>query len=199
MIDDRGYVEPETEVYRRFMLLAQQTAEGLHGYGLIGSEDLENLSRLEELARRLLTISEKELSNESLTEEEYDLIREYGGTLEHFWTEAVKDKTESAWLDAKEIPAALVTDIATDPNGSVLQIATGRPAEVVVVVPVDGQLRLASGVVFDFYQFEQPMSNRLTDTQWRQMIGQWMNDDGTYNWDSQVEKPWWTQSYWFQS
>lgn len=199
VIDDRGYVEPETEVYRRFMLLAQQTAEGLHGYGLIGSEDLENLSRLEELARRLLTISEKELSNESLTEEEYDLIREYGGTLEHFWTEAVKDKTESAWLDAKEIPAALVTDIATDPNGSVLQIATGRPAEVVVVVPVDGQLRLASGVVFDFYQFEQPMSNRLTDTQWRQMIGQWMNDDGTYNWDSQVEKPWWTQSYWFQS
>ena len=102
-------------------------------------------------------------------------------------------------MDAKEIPAALVTDIATDPNGSVLQIATGRPAEVVVVVPVDGQLRLASGVVFDFYQFEQPMSNRLTDTQWRQMIGQWMNDDGTYNWDSQVEKPWWTQSYWFQS
>lgn len=199
VIDDRGYVEPETEVYRRFMLLAQQTAEGLRGYGLIGSEDLENLSRLEELARRLLTISEKELSNESLTEEEYDLIREYGGTLEHFWTEAVKDKTESAWLDAKEIPAALVTDIATDPNGSVLQIATGRPAEVVVVVPVDGQLRLASGVVFDFYQFEQPMSNRLTDTQWRQMIGQWMNDDGTYNWDSQVEKPWWTQSYWFQS
>lgn len=32
-IDDRGYVEPEPEVYRRFMLLAQQTAEGLERFG----------------------------------------------------------------------------------------------------------------------------------------------------------------------
>ncbi len=195
-VDDRGYVEPETEVYRRFMLLAQQTAEGLNGYGLIGSEDMENLSRLAQLAQQLLTISQKELQNELLTDEEYELIRCYGGTLEHFWTEAVKDKSESDWLDAKEIPASLITDVATDPNGTVLQIATGQPAEILVVVPIDGELHLASGVVFDFYQFEQPVSARLTDTEWRQLIGEWMMADGSYNWNSQVEKPWWTQSYW---
>lgn len=196
IVDDRGYVEPETEVYRRFQLLAQQTAEGLNGYGLIGSEDLENLSRLAELARQLMTISQKELQNELLTDEEYELIRCYGGTLEHFWTEAVKEKYQSDWLDAKEIPASLVTDVATDPNGSVLQLATGRPAEILVVVPIDGELHLASGVVFDFYQFEQPLNERLTDTAWRQLIGEWMTADGNYNWDSQVEKPWWTRSYW---
>lgn len=195
-VDDRGYVEPEMEVYRRFMLLARQTAEGLDGYGLLGSDDRENLSRLEELAQRLLTISEKELTNQLLTDEEYELIRDYGGTLEHFWIEAVKDKNESNWLDAKEIPSSLVTDIATDPNGTVLQVATGRPAEILVVFPIDGELHLASGVVYDFYQFEQPMSDRLTDTEWRQLIGQWITDDGTYNWGNQVEKPWWTMSYW---
>lgn len=88
-----------------------------------------------------------------------------------------------------------MTDIATDPNGSVLQIATGQPAEILVIVPVDGQLRLASGSVYDFYQFQQPISDRLTDAEWRQKIGQWADAYGNYNWDSHVEKPWWTQSY----
>ena len=94
-----------------------------------------------------------------------------------------------------EMPSALVTDIATDPNGRVLQIATGRPSVIYVIVPVDGTLRLATGTVFDFYQFEQPLSDRMTDTEWRQRIGVWMSEEGTYNWKAVVEKPWWTASY----
>ena len=93
------------------------------------------------------------------------------------------------------VPIGLLTDIATDPNGWVLQVANGRPTEILVVVPIDGTLRLASGVVYDFYQFVQPKSDRLTDTAWRQMIGEWVTEDGTYNWNAQVEKPWWTESY----
>jgi len=198
VLDDRGYVEPEPEVFRRFMLLAQQTAEGLNGYGLLSAEDMENLSRLEELARRLMVIANKELQNELLTDEEYDLIREYGGTLEHFWIEATESRTDAEYLDPLEHPASLVTDIATDPNGQVLQVATGRPARILVVVPIDGTLRLASGVVYDFYQFTQPIDQRLTDTEWRQMIGEWMIEtDGTwYREDNTPDKPWWTESYW---
>ena len=196
--DDRGYVDPETEVYARFALLARQTAEGLEKLGYLGDADRENLSRLAELAEQLVTISEKELRGETLSDAEYELIRAYGGTLEHFWEEAVRERAESDYLDPSEIPASLVTDIATDPNGTVLQVATGRPAEILVVVPVDGTLRLARGTVYDFYQFTHPSSDRLTDTAWRQMIGQWAMPDGSYNWDAQVEKPWWTQSYWYQ-
>ena len=196
--DDRGYVDPEVEVYTRFALLAQQTADGLDKLGYLGDGDRENLSRLAELAEQLVTISEKELRNEVLSDEEYELIRAYGGTLEHFWEEAVREKAESEYLDPKEIPASLVTDIATDPNGTVLQVATGRPARILVVVPVDGTLRLASGTVYDFYQFAHPSSDRLTDTAWRQMIGQWAGADGNYDWDARVDKPWWTESYWYQ-
>ena len=198
VIDDRGYVDPEVEVYERFALLAQQTADGLDKLGFLSDADRENLSRLAQLAEMLRTISEKELQNEVLTDEEYELIRGYGGTLEHFWMEAVKDRADGAYFDAKEIPSSLVTDIATDPNGFVLQVATGQPAEILVVVPVDGTLRLASGAVYDFYQFENASSNRLTDQAWRQMIGQWAYESGFYNWDAQVEKPQWTTSYWCQ-
>ena len=59
-------------------------------------------------------------------------IREYGGTLEHFWIEAVKDRTDAEYLDAREIPASLVTELATDLNGAVLQAANGRPAQLYV-------------------------------------------------------------------
>ena len=196
-VDDRGYVEPEPEVYRRFRLLAQQTAESLGSYGLIDTADRENLFRLAQLAQQLQTISEKELRDETLTDEEYELIRTYGGTLEHFWVEAVKDQTDSDYLETQEIPASLVTDIAADPNGTVLQIANATPVEIVVVVPVDGTLRLASGAVYDFYQFTWPMEDRLTDTKWRQMIGEWMTDDGSYNWEgrNELEKPTWTECY----
>ena len=38
----------------------------------------------------------------------------------------------------------------------------------------------------------------LTDTEWRQMIGEWMSPDGRFHQDETPEKPWWTQSYWVQ-
>ena len=183
---------------RRFAELAEQTAAGLQVYGILDPADRENLTRLASLARSLETISRKELRNERLSDEEYDLIREYGGTLEHFWIEAVKDRTDAEYLDAREIPASLVTDLATDPNGMVLQAANGRPAQIYVIVPVDGTLRIASGVVYNFYQFRQPLSARLTDTEWRQMIGEWMSPDGRFHQDETPEKPGWTQSYWVQ-
>ena len=178
--------------------LAEQTAAGLQVYGILDPADRENLTRLASLARSLETISRKELRNERLSDEEYDLIREYGGTLEHFWIEAVKDRTDAEYLDAREIPASLVTDIATDPNGTVLQAANGRPAQIYVIVPVEGALRIASGVVYNFYQFCQPLSARLTDSEWRQMIGEWMSPDGRFHQDETPEKPGWTQSYWVQ-
>ena len=72
-LDDRGYVEPETEVYRRFAELAEQTEQteqGLQAYGMLASADRENLTRLASLARSLEAISRKELQNERLTDAE---------------------------------------------------------------------------------------------------------------------------------
>ena len=168
--DDRGYVEPAPRVFERLALLTKATALGLSDYGMISDDDRENLGRLEDLASQLATIADKELRDELPTEAEFDLIREYGGSLEHFWKEVYKDEATSDTFKAKEFPAAIVTDVATDPNGSVLELGTGRVSTMLVVVPIDGDLRLARGSVFSFYQFEQPLSNRLTDSEWREIM-----------------------------
>lgn len=194
--DDRGYVEPEPLVFARFNALASQTAAGLEKYGMLSGDDKENLLRLAEMAETLLVISNKELRDETLTEEEYEFIRCYGGNLEHFWMETVK--TDTGVEGAQDLPAAVVTDIATDPNGSVLEIATGNPSIIYVVVCVDGKVKLASGSVYTFYQFPWAMDDRLTDSKWRYMMGYQADENGNwrdYNAELPVKQPEWTQSY----
>ncbi len=197
VIDDRGYVEPVPELYDHLQNLTKETATGLKQYGLLEAQDEEDLNRLAELAGSLCTISVKELQNEKLTEEEYELIRAYGGSLEHFWNETIKATTGEEYNSCQEFPAALVVDVATDPNGSVLEEAIGGLSEIYVVVPVDGTLRVASGVVYSYYQFTQPISNRLTDSEWRTMSGMLADDNYEYHPDEQLDqkKPDWTKSY----
>ena len=194
--DDRGYVDPEIEVYNRFVNLAAKTAEGLEAYGMLTDSAKEDLGRLQEMALTLVTISEKELQNEALTEEEYDFIRSYGGNLEHFWKEANQDMVE--YLNySYQSPCPVVADIATDPNGSVLEVASGKAQRMYVVFPLDGELHIGSGSVYSFYQFEQPISERLTDEEWRAMLdGGYLDDD--WNWtpiENEIEQPEWTSTY----
>lgn len=194
-IDDRGYVEPEPLVYARFVSLADLTAQGLKKYGVLTPEEEEDLSRLSQIAGQLLTIAEKELQDETLTDEEYEFIRSYGGNIEHFWYEASKGAADSDWFDSSECPAPVVTDVATDPNGQVLEIATGKPSNILVVVKVDGVIKVARGSVYSFYQFTWPSEDRLTDSKWRWMTGSQPDEDGNYNYDNPVDQPEWTDSY----
>jgi hypothetical protein len=193
--DDRGYVEPEPLVYGRFKNLASLTAEGLKGYGMLDSAEGENLMKLSEMAEKLLTIANKELQEEALSDEEYEFIRSYGGNLEHFWIEAVKNDTGVE--AAQELPAAVVVDIATDPNGQVLEAATGNPSAIYVAVKMDGRVKIAKGSVYTFYQFPWPMDDRLTDSKWRYLMGYQADENGNWNYDGEppVKQPEWTQSY----
>ena len=196
VLDDRGYVEPEAEVYAKLSALTKNTAEGLESFGVLSKADKENLERLSELSDRLKEISVKELTGDKITEEDYELIRSYGGNIEHFWAEAVKEQDDDGVLGSVEYPAALVVDVATDPNGAVLEQAIGGISTIYVVVPVEGKLRIAKGAVFTYYQFMQPIGNRLTDVEWRQMLGMGMDENMVpYEKDESIKQPEWTQSY----
>lgn len=170
-VDDRGYVEPNPVLYARLAALTGMTREGLKTRGLLDPRDEENLNRMEEMALYLKSISEKELNNSPLSDEDYQFIRSYGGSLEHFWLEALRDEGIDHRSAIDDRPAALVTDVATDiAGGRVLEEATGKIYEIYAVVPVDGKLRIAKGGVYSYYEFTSPLSGRLTDTKWRDML-----------------------------
>jgi hypothetical protein len=172
--DDRGYVEPQPEIYARLAGLVQMTKEGLQIRDILPTKMEENLDLMAELSLSLKTISEKELNNQNLSEEEYELIRSYGGQLEHFWLEINQDEPEfessgrNNYLN--ENPAAIVADVATDPNGRVLEEGTGHVFEIYVVVPIEGRLKLTRGGVYSYYEFVWPMNDRLTDKKWRELL-----------------------------
>ncbi|MBR4225133.1 MAG: DUF3160 domain-containing protein, partial [Oscillospiraceae bacterium] len=195
--DDRGYVEPEPLVYSRLQKLVAATSSGLDGFGMLSEKDKEELGILSELAGRLQTIARKELTGELPTDDEFELIRTYGGQLEHFWLNIMDERyPDEDWHSTQEHPAAIVADIATDPNGRCLEVGTGSPMTIYVLVEVDGQLKLATGVTYSFYEFTQPVSERLTDKEWRRKIGiDRSNDAGEYTGDEQIDKsityPWW--------
>lgn len=174
--DDRGYVEPNVYVYARLASLLKMTGDGLEMRGLLSDSMKDNLDKMAQLAMSLKTISEKELNNEALTTEDYELIRSYGGQLEHIWLEVNKEEPQfKASTDARnylnENPAAIIADVATDPNGQVLEVGTGKISYIYVVLPpLDGKMRIARGGVYSYHEFSWPMSDRLTDKKWREML-----------------------------
>ena len=193
--DDRGYVEPEPDVFGRLEQLTGATSQGLDAFGYLADDDRQNLWILSELSGMLRVIAEKELTNETLTDEEYELIRSFGGQLEHFWQEVYKNEADREYFTSREFPAAVVTDIATDPNGSVLQIGTGGVSTIYVIVPVDGKLKICAGAVYSFYQFENEMGNRLSDSEWRYMMGLESDENNRYV-SSPAESPEeWTKEF----
>ncbi|MFA5886208.1 MAG: DUF3160 domain-containing protein [Patescibacteria group bacterium] len=172
--DDRGYVEPNPDVYARLVSLLNMTIDGLETRGLLTANLKDNLNKMAQLALAVKTISEKELNNEKLSDADYELIRSYGGQLEHFWLEVNKDEPQFKELGQgyflDQNPAAIVADVATDPNGQVLEEGTGKISEIYVVFPIDGQLKIAKGGVYSYYEFPWPLADRLTDQKWRDML-----------------------------
>jgi hypothetical protein len=141
---------------------------GLEGRGLLNAEYRDKLERLESLLLSLKTMAEKELAGQALSEDEYELIRNIGGILEGITTFSATVKEEIT-SEADE-RMAVVADVHTDVNtGQVLEEGVGDAFTIYVIAPVEGRLVAAQGGVFSYYEFTQPMDDRLTDEAWQKL------------------------------
>lgn len=182
--DDRGYVEPQPVVYARLASLARNTVSGLQNRNLISDEDAQYMNDFADIVDKLETIANKELNNELPTDDEFDFIRAYGGNLEHLWERTI-DVDGNTSLLPYDHPSALVTDIATDPNGQFLEIADGRPLDIYVAVYFDGEVRIAKGSIWSFYTWNG--DERMTDEEWQKEV---QSFDGTVR-----DQPAWIDSF----
>jgi hypothetical protein len=167
-----GYVEPNPEAYARLLALAQMTYDGLQGRSLLSNLTQANLENLISELQFLKDISERELSGETFTNDEYWRIQYWGGTLEQF-TLAAADTSGFDSRDLSDQKAALVADVATglDSNGNLvaLEEGVGQPTLIYVVLP-DSPWRVATGAVYSYYEFTVPSSNRMTDETWQALV-----------------------------
>jgi hypothetical protein len=160
--DVSGYVEPVPEFYGRLLALSRMTREGLSELNALSADATERLINLEVILARLIEIANKELMNELLSEDDYKYIRGFGKVLEG----AVIN------VDKMGVMTTLVADVHTYSfEELVVEEAVGYVELIIVACPMpDGSIFLAAGPVLSYYEFKHPMSDRLTDEAWRQLL-----------------------------
>ncbi len=172
-----GYVEPVPEFYSRLLALTEMTQQGLSEMEVLDETATLRLQALAGVLRQLRDIAVKELANQPLSDEEYNFIRHFGSSLDCLTagTEQVAAKT------------SLIADVHTDGNTrQVLEEAVGYVERITVAYQLpDGRIAAGQGPVFSYYEFKQPMADRLTDEAWRELLQQGQAPD----------PPEWTRSF----
>jgi hypothetical protein len=164
----RHWVEPEPVVYSRLEAAVELMRGGLARRDLLTDEADGLLGDLADQLTFFTRIAEDELAGEPIVGVDNDRIEILGGWLEAMWWRTA-DQTAGGVADADE-EAAIVADIGRSVD-EVLEVAAGRIDTLLIVVPNDeGRFELAVGGVYSFFEFLQPMAERLDDEAWRQML-----------------------------
>lgn len=157
-----GYVEPVPKFYARLLALTKMTEQGLVDLDVLNDTEKARLQSLESILERLIEMSKAELENETLTELDYEFIRNFGERLDSVVT----------GVAAKGKETTIVADVHTDCNTKmVLEEGVGYVDLILVayIVP-DGRLIVGAGPVLSYYEFKQPMDDRLTDEKWKEIL-----------------------------
>jgi len=160
-----AYVEPYPETYRRLIGLVNMTVNGLESFGLIPQDTNQylnwSLTSFMNACELFLNASILELQGESLSESMQFSI---GYSARRLW--------DSLSAAEKTAGVASVADVHTEYySGTVLEEGVGKFNVLVVVYSdPDGTLHAAAGPVYSYFEFTQPINNRLTDESWRNML-----------------------------
>lgn len=163
-----GYVEPYPEVYARLEEMMRDLRNNFIALDLVIEGIPEKIKEFEELLDKLKIISEKEISNTPLDNEEYELIWNIGSKLTSLkeFPSQILEKITSDTDEKMEIVADVHTDVST---GQVLEEGVGSPFNIYVIIDSARGVRICRGAVFSYYEFKHPMEDRLTDEKWQKM------------------------------
>ena len=163
-VPSAGFVEPVPEVYAELRATLQMARRGLEYYDISDDNLSSRFENAESLLETLQSISERELAGEMLTERDADFLKGFAVYLEG----------AIAWgaITTEGLETSLIADVHTDQNSSsVLEVASGNLDNCMVIYRrADGVVEAAIGPVLSYYQFNQPMNDRLTDEAWRKML-----------------------------
>ncbi|MBN1619534.1 DUF3160 domain-containing protein, partial [candidate division WOR-3 bacterium] len=159
-----GFIEPVPEVYAEVIAVLNMLEKGLISYGYFDDELSWKFSRARNVMERIKEISEKELAGEPISSDDADFLKYFSSSLES----ALSDMGEVS----EGVETSLIADVHTDQNSSsVLEVASGNmDMAIVLYVRPDGYVEAAIGPVLSYWEFTWPMSDRLTDEKWREMI-----------------------------
>ena len=176
-LNTHGWVEPNPLVFSRIAAVSAALSEGLLSRGIGLQGDLTQpppgtyytraaLDNLAELSAMLAEMARKEVWGESLTDDEQLFLKyDFGSKL---WLTRYY-----AELPLSEPPtsSAMIADVASNPDaGTVLEVATGQVDLIYVITDSPDGLQLTRGTVYSYYEFVNPIDERLNDDEWRARV-----------------------------
>jgi hypothetical protein len=181
----KGYVEPNPVFFQRLGQCIDQMLDRMKRTGFMTDEYLDKFTTLRELARKAEAIAQKEVSGAAITGEDYEWIRNLAS---EFDRPLLLPRGLDEIKDPSELQMALIADVATDAvDGRVLEVATGIPQRIAVVVKdAYGGTRLTVGYVYSWYEF--PSTKRWADSEWKKII---YTEDGGARKQNGAEPPGW--------
>jgi hypothetical protein len=179
LLPPRGFVDPAPAFFDALAGLADRVYRELYGQvegpqAMFWDDESDGkLLNARSFARDLAALARKQAARQPLTEEEYAWIDRVGGRLEALLlgTQRAQGAIATTPETRNQRGVAIVTDIHTNPmRQQALEIGIGRLLDLWVVVPGQVGERMTQGGMFSFYEFAQPMSDRLTDEQWHERL-----------------------------
>jgi len=163
----KGFVEPDMEFWARMIALTQFTREGLASRGLLDDDVSWRFDGFMENLKFYQTLAQKELTNEKITDDEYEQLRtkfyNISNLIAPFAGEEIQEKD-------KKTP--LIADTHTDgASEQILYEATGNPLVMLAFVSDQGTPRLVIGVAYRHFELTGPLGGtRYTDDEWKAKV-----------------------------
>lgn len=193
----KGYVEPNLELYEKLSWLLEYTKINLKDRDMLSQEYEDRLDNFKNLVDKVKALAIKELKGEAFTASDYEELNYIGGEMESvavsfvqgdggslgnwYEIESATDRRMPVIVDLMEV----VDNVANIPAGKYLSIGTGKPAEIYVIYPQDGELHMGRGGIFTYYEILA--DERLTDERWQERLL-----------EEEVEVPKWYQDIIFE-
>ena len=175
-MDMRHYVEPNVNLYRRVKYLVGLTMDADEKYSLLNDEQKARLKDFADMLEFLIKVSIEELKDETTSDEDNERLKLIGGEMENIFIAFNKDESGGEF----EIPpvdrdTANVADlqkigpnVVDKPEGSFLEVGSGRFSTIYVVYRLNGKYYLGSGSVMNYYEFYS--EKRLDNNEFKEML-----------------------------
>jgi hypothetical protein len=189
----KGYIEPAPIFFARMRWLAERLRADLSAAGAWTPRMEEKLSLFQSLCDSATLIVEKELLFQPLNESEARFVHFIGTPfgqittgclLNDSWKEDYERDVMWNALPEGQRNQAVIADIGR--GGETLrEVGIGPAHEIFVIVPSTAGPRLTRGAVYQYYEFNAPAENPMTDEAWKILVSS----------DSRPDVPEWTREY----
>ncbi len=170
-----SYVEPNLGVLYWLQSILNDSIDLLVDNGFMSSAFESKFKEYKSIIDNLVVIAELEANDKPISDSQNDFIYSVPYTL----VKIILPPSKSDYIEEKDLQMALVADVHTNTiDEEVLEVATGIPYRIYVALnDAQGGKRIAEGYTYSYYEFTQPMNDRLNDDQWKEKV---YGDDKDY-------------------